>query len=88
MRSGAGSKTGTNMFDCMGFVKPILADASFSKNETTEKEGVEWETGASAHRGDIFCDHRDRRSRKISVGLITFSENNAEIHVLSESFPH
>ena len=23
--SGAGSKTGTNIFDCMGFVKPILA---------------------------------------------------------------
>ena len=59
-RSGAGSKTGTNPFDCMGFVKPIMADASISKNETTEKEGVEWETGASAHRGDHFLDCLDQ----------------------------
>ena len=58
--SGAGSKTGTNMFDCMGFVKPILADASLSKNETTEKEGVEWETGLSSHRGDHFLDCLDQ----------------------------
>jgi len=58
--SGAGSKTGTNMFDCMGFVKPILADASFSKNETTEKEGVEWEKGPSSHRGDHYLDCLDQ----------------------------
>merc|ERR1719318_2388326 len=58
--SGAGSKTGTNMFDCMGFVKPILADASFSKNETTEKEGVEWEKGPSSHRGDHYLDRLDQ----------------------------
>ena len=51
---GAGSKTGTNTLDCMGFVKPILADASLSKNETTEKEGVEWETGASAHTQSAY----------------------------------
>jgi len=58
--SGAGSKTGTNMFDCMGFVKPILADASLTANETTEKEGVEWETGLSSHRGDHFMDCLDQ----------------------------
>ena len=85
--SGTGSKTGTNMFDCMGFVKPILAslvpqptcywkfksevqvrwgpclilaDASLSKNETTEKERVEWETGPSSHRGDHFLDPLDQ----------------------------
>ena len=57
---GAGSKTGTNPFDCMGFVKPIMVDASLSKNETAEKEEVEWETGLSSHRGDHFLDCLDQ----------------------------
>ena len=57
---GAGSKTGTNPFDCMGIVKPIMVDASLSKNETAEKEEVEWETGLSSHRGDHFLDCLDQ----------------------------
>ena len=88
---GAGSKTGTNPFDCMGFVKPIMADASLSRNETPVKEGVEWEADPSSHRGDHFLDCLDQvrplhSATKSTTGLPLQSSRTRNENLVSKMF--